>query len=419
MYEEILNNYISNIEALRTYVSCVEPILISNGEESLKCDKNVLLFIVSNLAKSLKEDDTIKGSFGENIEKLIQENEEKLNDASELRKSIKTRKVISFMDSLLVYGKQFDVLFQGSLISLIVYFELLISKLLTLHIKKYPKILNSKTLSLEEIYQFGSIDDAQKYLIDKEVEDIMRGSFNKWYKFLSETVKLPLECININKDLMVEIFQRRNLIVHNDGIVNSIYLKNVSDELILNLKKGDKISVEKNYLINSIDLLEKVGIQILLNYWLKGEKNGIKRIQILIDIAYELLLKEKWESCIVFYEHLLDEEQISSSDRIICKINYWLCMKSIGNIEVVMSEIEKTDLSATRQYFLLGVYALKDDYDEFFKLLDKLYPHEIDIDSIKEWPILNNIRETDMYNDFLISIGKEDILDLVAINEEE
>lgn len=112
---------------------------------------------------------------------------------------------------------QISMLYQSSLISLIVFFELLVSRVIHTHITRFPDIIGAedKTLSLDEIRKIGSFEEAEQFLIDQEVEGIMYGSFEKWYKYLIDKIKLSVTYVEKNKDILVEIFQRRNLLVHN------------------------------------------------------------------------------------------------------------------------------------------------------------------------------------------------------------
>ena len=64
----------------------------------------------------------------------------------------------------------------------------------------------------------------KEYVITVKAEELMRGSFDTWVEFLSSNT-VEIDKLS-NKLLRVsEIFQRRNLFVHNNGIVNHVYIK--------------------------------------------------------------------------------------------------------------------------------------------------------------------------------------------------
>ena len=68
-------------------------------------------------------------------------------------------------------------------------------------------------------------------MIEQRVEDVLRGSFEEWISFLKNQFKLEMGYIEKWQHKLVEIIQRRNLLVHNGGNINSIYRRKVAPEL--------------------------------------------------------------------------------------------------------------------------------------------------------------------------------------------
>ncbi|OMF44670.1 hypothetical protein BK136_12625, partial [Paenibacillus amylolyticus] len=225
MYKSILKNYMNNIKTLRSFVSGVESSLLQKEEEVIK--KNSMGLLPMIFAFSQLNPDKYKLS-DKQIKECINIFEDQVNvvkkDEDDLTKgvsvTIKGKAGVGLnnaMKEINLQKGQINMLYQNSLINLIVFFELLISRVLHTHITKFPEIMSikDKTLSLEDIRKLGSFEDAEKYLIDQEVEGIMYGSLDKWYKYLTDKVKITISYFQKNKELISEIFQRRNIVVHN------------------------------------------------------------------------------------------------------------------------------------------------------------------------------------------------------------
>lgn len=361
MYKSILKNYMNNIKTLRSFVSGVESSLLQKEEEVIK--KNSMGLLPMIFAFSQLNPDKYKLS-DKQIKECINIFEDQVNvvkkDEDDLTKgvsvTIKGKAGVGLnnaMKEINLQKGQINMLYQNSLINLIVFFELLISRVLHTHITKFPEIMSikDKTLSLEDIRKLGSFEDAEKYLIDQEVEGIMYGSLDKWYKYLTDKVKITISYFQKNKELISEIFQRRNIVVHNDGIVNSIYFKNVNVDLRKDISLGDKINVDREYINKSISIIENVGILILLEMWRKAEKKSQERVDEIMGEGYTLMLDEDWSLAANLYDFCSNEISISAEDKLMSKVNYWLCMKRSGQYEILKKEIEEADFSPYNKNF--------------------------------------------------------------------
>ncbi|WP_180361889.1 hypothetical protein MKX33_02945 [Paenibacillus sp. FSL R5-0490] len=401
----------NNIKTLRSFVSGVESSLLQKEEEVIK--KNSMGLLPMIFAFSQLNPDKYKLS-DKQIKECINIFEDQVNvvkkDEDDLTKgvsvTIKGKAGVGLnnaMKEINLQKGQINMLYQNSLINLIVFFELLISRVLHTHITKFPEIMSikDKTLSLEDIRKLGSFEDAEKYLIDQEVEGIMYGSLDKWYKYLTDKVKITISYFQKNKELISEIFQRRNIVVHNDGIVNSIYFKNVNVDLRKDISLGDKINVDREYINKSISIIENVGILILLEMWRKAEKKSQERVDEIMGEGYTLMLDEDWSLAANLYDFCSNEISISAEDKLMSKVNYWLCMKRSGQYEILKKEIEEADFSPYNKKFQLSLLALKNEKEEFFDLLKISMPNDLSVDNLKEWPIFTEIRESEEYNKFI------------------
>ena len=76
--------------------------------------------------------------------------------------------------------------------------------------------------SLEDLTALQTINDARSALIDTRVEALMRQSFEDWVKFFADKPKLSMGYLEPYRAQVIEIFKRRNLVVHNGARVTQI-----------------------------------------------------------------------------------------------------------------------------------------------------------------------------------------------------
>lgn len=287
--------------------------------------------------------------------------------------------------------KQKTILYNGSLMLLITYYENLIAGLFREDFIKYPDRihLDSKSVTYKILEEFNDIAEIKRHLVDEEVVSMMYKSHEDWVKYFTDKMKLELIYINENITTITEIIARRNLLVHNNGKVNSIYINLTGNKEI---KKGATISVTQEYIQYAIDVIEIAGFSLVTEMWLKNSKGDEDEVGKLDSIMYsECLEGENWLLGRYLYAMCCKDKKISEAERLMFKINMWQCEKRLGEFEKVKADIEMLDLSAALPRYRLAVLALLENEKEFFEVFDK--QSDIDEETLKEWPIFRDIRE--------------------------
>ena len=144
---------------------------------------------------------------------------------------------------------------------------------------------------------------------------------------------MPLAFLEPNIAALNEVFQRRNLIVHNGSRINAYYLNRVDPNLREGLKPGDAIAVTKDYLRKAIDLIEADFILIAVELWRKWDKHSIERSDTLAGVAFEQMLAERWEVSRRLSAFLMDDKAAPEANRLRGQINYWQSIKRAGDYE--------------------------------------------------------------------------------------
>lgn len=294
-------------------------------------------------------------------------------------------------------------------------------------VEQYENILVSSTLSnviiiferyLASVYKALILINPKKYFENQKVE--IASIFNKNVRdIVIECVKKEVESnmfdslktlelisqkenININRyrnilDEFEEIYYRRNLYIHNNGIVNNIYLSNIKDKFKKNVKENEKLITDEIYLRNAINMLYKVVCtlfyEIQLAYNPKYEKWHIS----LANIGFELLQNKNYDVAEQIYFILSSYKQLCFRDKAMYRINYINALKQQGKIDVVKRELNELDVSIATDDYKIAKLCLEDKNKEVYEAISKNYPDPFTADLIRDWPLFIDFRESEYY----------------------
>jgi hypothetical protein len=407
MFGNAIHQFSEDLDSLREFIDLVSPFLLKKAESQIKQDAYYLapiLMLIDSFSSDIiaklgcdpKEFSDVKDFVGtkvkikkgkEGSELIFLDEEYKKRFVESMRR--KNRKE---------YHK--ENLYKTSLISLISCVECFLSKVLHAYFDKYPEKIESgeKQFSFFDLKDLGTIDDARKFIIDTKIEKILRGSVEEWITYFKSELKLGMAYIDKYKDDLSEAYQRRNILVHNEGIVNTIYIKKVPNKFKAATKPGEKISVSEKYLIDIIEKYESSFILSAAEIWKKIEPENTNRGHILNEIVYRHLINERWQIAHDLSFFVKNDKQIDEAPRLIATINYWQSIKWQGKYDEIFEEIKKSDFSAKDEIYTLAKYALLDDENEFWKLLPELYKtKKIPEEYIYEWPLFRKLRQSRRY----------------------
>lgn len=218
---------------------------------------------------------------------------------------------------------------------------------------------------------------------------------------LKDEVKLKMPYLRPFYDELLEVYQRRNLVVHNGGIINSIYLSKVTDDLRKKYKIGDRLTITAEYLESAICKLHIVFTLIAAELWKKLEPEEEQRANILNNIAYKNMMQKRWEVAEWFCSFIKDDNKLKSKVKTVGQLNYWLCVKKKGNKVLIDSEISKADFSDKSIRYQLAISALTDNKEDFFELLpETMRTKSLDIEELLEFPIFDEMRNLKEFEEF-------------------
>jgi hypothetical protein len=404
MFKKYIDNYHESIEGLKDFVELIDPFLSEHSKKVAEQHEDKLRPLQIAHLRFLESDEEKKKEYTKELNEIFDGEIE----VDFLEKSFKfkgdTSQIDEAFDKLAKTSHQKELLFKNSLISLLSSVEWFFSQILHYHYDKFPDSagIKKKTLTLEELKSFNNIKDAENFLIDEKIESILRASFKDWLDVLRSEMSLKMPYLSDFEDELIEIYQRRNLLVHNGGTVNSIYLSKVSEKYKKDIEIGHPISVSEKYLERAISVLHTTFTLIACELWKKLEPNEEDRCKITMELGYEYLKKGMWDISEIASVFLCADKKMPIASRTASQLNFWLSKKRSGKFEDVKKEVEDADFSDKAKVFQVALHALREETKDFFFLLPQVIKtEELEPQELIEFPIFESMRATTEFQEFL------------------
>lgn len=414
--EDLYNTYLENINSVQAYFNKFES-LANDEDNSIKTDKakkireiihemmldvtaeklnnsetpDLDLMDISDTNSDFKEvsldndeDAVVQKEDSEEMEQIIEE------ITQEIEYRIKQEHNIS--------PRNYELLSRSSFLMLNNYFEYLLADLLNYYYNKFRKSLNDKEfkITLKELTEFENIDEAIKSLIIKEVESILvEKSFNELLEHFEKKLSIGLEKDLIDWNKIVEIRERRHLIVHNSSVVNKKYISRTGNPF--KYKLGQEISIDSNYFFQALNEFKLAGQLLLFNCWGEWDKNNIDTAiyEIMVQ-TYEDLKNENFNlvcKTYKFSKRIEPRNEIQEDYLLRVKFNNAIALKkqNLNNdLKIALKDIK---IGTATPIFKISFNLLNDNFENIEELFQKaIMLKEINFDQYQEWPIFDFIR---------------------------
>ncbi len=290
------------------------------------------------------------------------------------------------------------LLLRSSFMMLIAAFDYLLADILHRYYERYPEALSDDMmLSLGELRRCADVVEAMQLLMDKRVETALFQSFSKQILFFENELKVNTVRRIVDWDLINEAYQRRHLLAHNNGIVNTRYLRSVAGlSGVEGGKAGERLSVGWDYFLQVYWEALAAGIVLTQNCWRKWFKEDSSDADaMLVDsIDRELMqgaVVPATRLCLYSREvETRSEEARFDLDSLFCQL-----LKVLGLQEQLSKEIKKlkkSPLPGNKR--LTAIAALEDDKEAFYKhASDAVKSGEMHSDDFASAAIYSDLRK--------------------------
>jgi hypothetical protein len=263
--------------------------------------------------------------------------------------------------------------------------------------------------------KFGDVETVKESIIEKEIESVLRESHTEQFKWFEKKLALPLR-----KDLsiwatFIELTQRRNIFVHNDGKVSNQYLQ-VCKEHNVTLKPevvlGLELELDMRYFESAFRTLFEIGVklnQVIRRSLLPQDIESADHSFLII--SFELVENRQYQLAKELYD-FSDKyiKKFSNEDlRLRILLNRAQAYKWLGQDEECRKIIESVDWTATGELYKLGSAVLLEDYDRAIETMKSIGNNEKIIEKVfyKDWPIFKKFRQIEKFKNAYLEIFSE------------
>ncbi len=292
------------------------------------------------------------------------------------------------------------------LVSLISQYDAYLGRLIrTIFIRK-PEILNAseKMISFDVLSQFASIDAAREYILEKEVEAILRSSHAEQFKWMENAFSLPLTKDLTSWPAFIELTERRNLFVHTDGVVSSQYMavcRLHKCKLEDGIKEGDRLNITQQYFTSAHQCIFEIGTKLGHVLWRKlfpDEREAADAH--FIRITYDLLENNKLELAIRLLDFACNEikKYASEANQLTLVVNRAQAYKWNGDPDRCKKIMRAVDWSAKGDQFKLADAVLAENWPVAAKVMRRIGKNgAVDQNDYRDWPLFREWRKEDLF----------------------
>lgn len=272
------------------------------------------------------------------------------------------------------------------------------------HIK--PELLSAseRKMSFTELSTFQTIDDAKEFIIEKDIETVLRKSHSEQIKWFENKLDIPL-----TKDLevwpdFIEVTERRNLFVHTDGVISRQYLnvcKAHGVRLSENIETCTRLPVSLSYFIKACDCIFEMGVKLAHVFWRKLNPDDLENAdKNLNELCHNLIIwgNNSLAITMLYFASETLPRHSSEHEALWFKIHKAQALKWEGQEGECRDVLKSVDWSAKGLKFNLARSVLEENYEESVQLMKSIGKdgevHKIDY---KTMPLFKKFRQSSLF----------------------
>jgi hypothetical protein len=255
------------------------------------------------------------------------------------------------------------------------------------------------TIKVCDLAAFATLEEAKRSLIEREIDEIMRGSHTGQNEYIEKTFKVEWSRDSLWGQF-IEITERRNLFVHTNGYVTGQYLRVCKENQIKvspTVEEGVRLSVNGSYFWTALDVLLELATKLSQVLWRKHVPDALAQadktlnlfcFDLLCQKRYELLLRILTFATTTLRTKISDEECFHVN-----MINTALIHKRMKNSKKMAECLAAVDWTKTGDKYRLAEAVLNERYHDAEKFMKKL-GQEMSSADYRDFPVFDDFRET-------------------------
>ncbi len=323
-----------------------------------------------------------------------------------------------------VLGRELDKLHAAQhilprtfLLALVSRYDALVGSLARALFKQKPEALRAseRTFTFAELSQFPSMESAREFIVEKEVETLLRKSHSEQFDWLEKRFDIKLREGLAAWPGFVEVTERRNLFAHADGIVSTQYMTKCRAEGVElgKISRGTALYVDGPYFGRASDIICEIGVKLSQVLWRKVVPRETREADSsLKDSALDIIEQGRYElakALLDFADTTLSRRHASEEWRLSFVINRALAYSLSGDKNKCTEILSRHDWSATNNSLRLAESVLSERFDAAFALMRKIGPGgDIPKGHYLHWPLFRGLRGNSMFTKTIQEIFGDD-----------
>lgn len=300
-------------------------------------------------------------------------------------------------------------------VSLISQYDAFLTRLLRAIFEIKPDVLNGseRNLTFSQLVEMNTIENAREYIIDKEIDTVLRKSHSEQFDYLEKLIGVKLRENLPIWQTFIEVTERRNLFVHCDGVVSNQYLKVCLEHQckIDKTKVGKRLNIESKYFYEAYKCLYEIATKLSHTIWRKLLFSDLENAdRDLNSICFHLISTGAFDLADILLEFSCSQKKhfndsLKNMFIINCSLSQYLQDKK----DDAKTVLDKKDWSASSDDFKLAYAVLIDDFEKAYEIMLKIGDNgEVESSDYKHWPLFNVIRKEEKFKETFKTIFKED-----------
>jgi len=315
---------------------------------------------------------------------------------------------------------------ESFLVTLISQFDTFIGALVRAVLIQRPEILNAsdRVLTFAQLQNFASMDDARIHLMDKEIDQLLRGSHPDqivWFEKRMGKSKVPFTGRLGKWPAFIEATERRNVVIHADAQTSHQYLevcKSVGADLPADMTVGTRLNINLTYNKGAYEATVEVGLRLGIIVWLQFRpKDGLLVLATLNAVILDYVNEGKFALArdICDFGCSLVAEYGNEGARKMLTLNLAQCHKWLNDEARMKEVLDAEDWSACDLACKLALAVLKDQsvlIEGAVRDLAKI--NGIEPNHYRSWPIFRKLRQDKKFQELFLEIYGEPLADELA-----
>lgn len=312
------------------------------------------------------------------------------------------------------------------LVAMVSQFDAFIGNILNVIYKTKPEMLNAseRNLTFANLVQFKSIEEARDYVLEKEIDAVLRENHADHFEYLEKKLSMELRKGLDIWPAFIELTERRNLFVHTNGVVSSQYIATCRKHKVTlpaNIDTTTRLDVSPEYFNSVHQCLYEISVKLSQVIWRKLIPESIELAdQYLNLVCYTLLKYERYDLAGRILDFALTLPRYASQrNKLTFIVNRAIAHKWGGAPEKARKSLDETDWSACSDDFQIAVAVLKDNFEEAMSIMRKFNKNgPVGKIEYKDWPVFREFRKSQAFMDAYQEIFGEG-LEIVEVSKSD